>query len=71
MLKITAIDLARESGIGVATIRRFELMSGVPAGNSRSLVAIHVALERLGIEFIGTPEDRPGVRLNKSVATHD
>ena len=71
MLKITAVDLAKESGVGIATIRRFELMSGVPVGSTRSLVTIQVALERLGIEFIGTPEDRPGVRLNKPPPTHD
>lgn len=47
----------------MATIRRFELMNGVPSGNARSLEAIQAALEQMGIEFIGTPEDRPGVRL--------
>jgi transcriptional regulator with XRE-family HTH domain len=63
LIKITASHLADISGVGVATIRRFELMSGVPAGNARSLEAIQKALESLGVEFIGTPEDRPGVRL--------
>ena len=63
MLKITADDLANLSGVGVATIRRFELMSGVPSGNGRSIEAIQKALESAGIEFIGTPDDNPGVRL--------
>jgi hypothetical protein len=27
-------------------------------------LAIKAALEGGGVEFIGTPEDRPGVRLN-------
>lgn len=65
MIRITAEELALASGVGVATIRRYELMSGVPAGNARSVEAIQKALEAAGIEFVGTPEDRPGVRLNK------
>ena len=63
LLRITADDLANLSGVGVATIRRYELMSGVPSGNARSVEAIQQALEAGGVEFIGTPEDRPGVRL--------
>lgn len=63
LLRITADDLANLSGVGVATIRRYELMTGVPSGNARSVEAIQHALEANGVEFIGTPEDRPGVRL--------
>ena len=63
LLRITADELANLSGVGVATIRRYELMSGVPSGNARSVEAIQQALEARGVEFIGTPEDRPGVRL--------
>lgn len=63
LIKVTAEDLAAASGVGVATIRRYELMSGVPSGNARSIEAIQRALEAYGVEFIGTPEDRPGVRL--------
>ena len=64
LIRVTANDLASKSGVGVATIRRFELMAGVPSGNARSVEAIQAALEEMGVEFIGTPEDRPGVRLN-------
>ncbi len=63
LIRVTADDLASKSGVGVATIRRFELMTGVPSGNARSVEAIQAALEEMGVEFIGTPEDRPGVRL--------
>ena len=65
LIRITADQLAILSGVGVATIRRFELMTGVPSGNARSVEALQDALEKEGIEFIGTPDDRPGVRLNK------
>ena len=63
LIRVTADDLASKSAVGVATIRRFELMTGVPSGNARSVEAIQAALEGMGVEFIGTPEDRPGVRL--------
>ena len=60
---MTAEALAKASGVGVATIRRFELMSGVPSGNARTVESLQKALEKAGIEFIGTPDDKPGVRL--------
>lgn len=63
LLKITATELADKSGVGIATIRRFELMTGVPSGNARSIEAIQKALELAGVEFIGTPDHQPGVRL--------
>ena len=65
MLRVTAKDLAETSGVGVATIRRFELMEGVPSGNARSVENIQRALELMGIEFIGSPDDAPGLRLRK------
>lgn len=74
MLRLTALELAREAGVGVATIRRFELMSGVPSGSAKNLNALEVALTRLGIDFIGTPENAPGVRLRVppvELPTHD
>lgn len=65
LIRVTADELASRAGVGVATLRRFELMAGVPSGNARSVEAIQVALEHMGIEFIGSPEDRPGVRLKQ------
>jgi hypothetical protein len=40
-----------------------EVMEGVPSGQVRTLMAIKEALENAGVEFIGAPEDHPGVRL--------
>jgi transcriptional regulator with XRE-family HTH domain len=65
LLKWSAEDLANVAGVGIATVRRFELDKGVPSGQVRILGALKATLEAGGIEFIGTPEDRPGVRLNK------
>jgi transcriptional regulator with XRE-family HTH domain len=67
LLRWRAQDLADASGVGVATIRRMEVLDGVPSGQIRSLAAIQSALEAAGVEFIGTPDDRPGVRLKSLV----
>ena len=40
-----------------------ELAEGVPSSNAQNLELIQKTLEGLGIEFIGTPEDGPGVRV--------
>jgi len=66
LLRWTAEDLANAAEVGVATIRRMEVLDGVPAGNVKTLVAIQQALEGAGIEFIGNPDDSPGVRLRSS-----
>jgi hypothetical protein len=49
--------------VGNATIKRLEVMDGVPAGQVRTLMSIKEALETAGVQFIGTPENDPGVRL--------
>lgn len=63
LINWSARELADKSGVGVATIRRMELAKGIPSSNAQNLEIVKRALEVLGVEFIGTPEDRPGVRL--------
>ena len=63
LIRWSAADLASASGIGSATIKRMEVMEGVPSGNVKTLLALKAALEFAGVEFVGTPDDRPGVRL--------
>ena len=64
LINWSARELADKSGMGVATIRRMELAEGVPSSNAQNLELIKKTLETLGVEFIGAPDDRPGVRLN-------
>ena len=64
MLKWSGVELSRIAGVSLSSIRRVEASSGVPEGQQvKTLLAIQQALEKGGIEFIGTPEDAPGVRL--------
>ncbi|MDB0048279.1 hypothetical protein N9F12_02440 [Burkholderiaceae bacterium] len=67
MIRWSGEDLAVASGISLSSVRRIESTIGVPqAQNMRTVLAIKTALESAGVEFIGTPDDRPGVRLAKS-----
>ncbi len=59
----SARELAQQSGVGVATIRRMELAEGVPSSNAQTLDLVRKTIESAGVEFIGGPDDRPGVRL--------
>ena len=56
-------ELAARSGVSARTIKRYEALDGIPPSRTSSLVDIKAALESAGIEFIGTPEDRPGIRV--------
>ena len=56
--------LADEAGVGVATVRRIEAESGVPSSTAKVLSQIQIALEKAGVEFIGSPQIAPGVRLH-------
>ncbi len=65
IVRITVADLAVLSGVGVATIKRIEAGMGIPKAHARTLDQITRALFEAGVEFIGSPEDRPGVRLKQ------
>ncbi len=66
ILRITVLELSEKSGVGVATIKRLEAGRGVPSVHTRTLEEIQKALNVMGVEFVGTPDDRPGVRLISS-----
>jgi transcriptional regulator with XRE-family HTH domain len=59
----SAEELAKRSGVTRFTIQRLEQHDGVPPSRSQTLDDIQRALEAVGIEFIGSPDDGPGVRL--------
>lgn len=45
------------------TIMRMESVAGIPQSRTKTLLDIKAALEAGGIEFVGIPHDRPGIRL--------
>ena len=66
LLRWSALDLAKASKVGVATIRRVEIIDGdIPVTPANEL-AIRRALEAAGVEFIDENAGGPGVRLRTS-----
>jgi transcriptional regulator with XRE-family HTH domain len=61
-LRFSVADLAKYSGIGVQTVIRLEAEDGVPSGRALTVSKVRKALEDAGIEFIGKPEEGPGIR---------
>ena len=62
-VKWTVQDLAANSKVSVSTIKRIEVADGLPSTSVHNLMSIKMALEAAGIEFIGTPDDGPGIRV--------
>ena len=63
LLKWRAEDLARESAVGVATIRRAELADGETSMTTANDLAVRRALESAGVVFIDENGGGSGVRL--------
>lgn len=65
LIRWRAEDLAEASAVGVATIRRAELVDGQIGMTAANQIAIRRALEAAGVEFIDENGSGPGVRLHK------
>jgi hypothetical protein len=63
LLRWRAEDLARESAVGVATIRRAELTEDETSMTVANNLSVRRALEAAGVEFIDENGGGPGVRL--------
>ena len=57
--------LAEKTSISSRTIKRIEATIGIPNATAANLRLIKQTCEQAGIEFIGTTEEGPGVRLWK------
>ena len=63
-LGLSIASIAEVTGIGIATLKRYEAARGVPLSRKGHLETLKAAYESAGIEFIGTPEDAPGIRIH-------
>ena len=63
-VKMSVSDLAELSGVSTSTIKRIEAGADNPRSTKVNLTAIKTALEAAGIEFIGTPDNGPGIRIH-------
>jgi ribosome-binding protein aMBF1 (putative translation factor) len=64
LLRWSAEHLARQSSVGVTTIRRAELTEHKTSMTMANDLAVKRALEDAGIEFIDENGGGPGVRLS-------
>ena len=65
LLRWSALDLAKASKVGVATIRRVEVIDGEISATAANQSALRRALEYAGVEFIDENGGGAGVRLRK------
>ena len=63
LLRWSAEDLARQSALSVATIRRAELTEDATSMTAANDLAVRRALEQAGVQFIDENGGGPGVRL--------
>jgi ribosome-binding protein aMBF1 (putative translation factor) len=66
LLRWSAQDLARQSALGVNTIRRAEVAEEKIALTAANNLAVRRAFEAAGVEFIDENGGGPGVRLTKA-----
>ena len=69
-LRWSVEELASQSGVSVRTIKRMEAVDGTPNSTIPNLNSVKSALESAGIEFIGTPDDAPGIRIHRVRPDH-
>ena len=65
LLGLTSQSLAKLSGVGWSTVKRFEEQDNIPVTRSGTLERLKSFLEENGVEFLGDPIDSPGVRLRR------
>jgi hypothetical protein len=65
LLRWSAGDLARESALGLNTIKRAELAEDTTSLTVANDLAVRRALEAAGVEFIDENGGGPGVRLKR------
>jgi transcriptional regulator with XRE-family HTH domain len=63
-LGLTVKSISDVTEIGLATLKRYEASSGIPKSRKGHLETLQSFFEAAGIEFIGTPDDGPGIRIH-------
>jgi len=51
--------------VSLRALSKIESFNGLPDARVATLQKLKIALEAAGIEFIGSPEDAPGIRIQK------
>ena len=70
-LNLSVKQVSDATGIGTATIVRYEAADGVPRSRKGHLETLRTYFTGQGIAFIGTPTDRPGIEQADKGEAHD
>jgi len=63
MLYWSATETAEKARLTRLTVERLEQHPGIPPSRAQTLASLQKVFEAAGIEFVGSPEEGPGVRL--------
>jgi hypothetical protein len=69
LLRWSASDLARESGVSLSTIHRAEAVDGETAMTFANAAAVRRAFENAGVEIIEEHGGGPGARLRQALSS--
>ena len=61
----SAAKLASQCGLSLRTVQSIEKEEKLEGARKSSMIALKATLEAAGIEFIGTPEEGPGIRIHR------
>jgi len=61
---MSGAELAEKSGISLRTVTKIEAVNGLPDARISTVTKLKSVLESAGIEFIGTPDSAPGIRIH-------
>ena len=67
MARVRRVFSDQRRPFGAQTIKRLEVVEGIPQSRVQTLMDIRSALEAAGIDFIGTPAD-PVIRRSRALA---
>lgn len=70
-LGLRIVVVAAATGIGLATLKRYEAASGLLKSRKGHLETLRDYFESAGIAFIGAPDDDPGIRIRKVPAAQE
>ena len=65
LLRLSVFELADLAGVSSSTIKRLESSTDYTKPRSETVLRVQSALEIQGIEFLGTADESPGVRLHR------
>ena len=65
LLRLSVFELADLAGVSSSTIKRLESSTDDTMPRSETVLRVQSALEIQGIEFLGSADDSPGVRLHR------